>query len=271
MGPNPYLPKRATLASSESLTRTEKLLRIRLEAGVPLRGMPGQFVQVCLPGIGEAPISLCSFGDTEFELCVRRTGKVTSALHDMVPGDALGIRGPYGVGFISDELKGKDVLFVAGGIGLAPLRSLVQYCLAHRHDYRRLILLYGARTPSELLFKEDLEAWGRRGDIDVLVTVDRPEDGWTGRVGVITTLMPGLDLDSELTTAAVCGPPVMYKFVISELHKKGISDDRILLSLERVMRCGVGKCGHCTIGDLYCCKDGPVFSLAELDQLTQEY
>ena len=261
---NPYIPKRASLVSSKPLTRTEKLLKLRLEDGSPLGGMPGQFVTVCLPGTGEAAISICSFGGTEFEICVRKMGRVTSSLHGMAPGEALGIRGPYGRGFDVDELKGKDVLLIGGGIGLAPLRSLVQYCIANRRDFGRLILLHGARSPSELLFTEDLEVWKGRGDMEVLVTVDRAEDGWEGRVGVITTLIPDLDLDPGRTAAAVCGPPVMYKFVIAELHRKGIPDGMILLSLERVMRCGVGKCGHCTIGDLYCCQDGPVFPYSRI-------
>jgi sulfite reductase subunit B len=273
--PDLYIPTMCLVATVRQLTETEKLFDISYARG--LGHQPGQFVQVWVPGVGEAPISVCSWqrladGETPaesgtsetFQICVRSIGSVTRALHQLSEGEKIGIRGPYGHGFPVKEAKGKDALIIAGGIGLPPLRSLVQYFLHNRKDLDRLILLYGAQRPDELLFREDLAKWAERGDMEVELTVDEAAQKWKGRVGVITTLIPPLRLDVEKTLAFVVGPPLMYKFVITELKEEGIADENIFLSLERVMRCGVGKCGHCTIGEFYTCIDGPVFRLSQI-------
>jgi NAD(P)H-flavin reductase len=200
-------------------------------------------------------------------MCVRRVGDVTNAIHTLQPGDSVGVRGPYGEPFPVAEMKGKDVLFACGGLGVAPLRSLINEVLDNREDFGRVIILYGARDPSQILFRDDVAEWEARDDIEFHMTVDRGDDSWDGHVGVITTLFPDISINPQATIAAVCGPPIMYRFVMIELLGKGIPDAQIYLSLERRMKCGVGKCGHCQIDGLYCCQDGPVFRYADIKGL----
>jgi len=257
-----YVPKPAQIRQVRELTVTERLFRIRLSDGSSLAHKPGQFVEISLAGVGEAPISICSAelpSSPDFELCIRKIGSLTSKLHGLAGGASVGIRGPCGHGFDLELLRGQDVLFIAGGIGLPPVRSLIQHCLANREEFGRLTLLHGARSPEELLFTEDLASWQKCPHLEVHVTVDRGDDRWQGNVGPVTTLITPLRIEPGKTIAAVVGPPVMYKFVIAELAAKDLPAERIMVSLERKMRCGVGKCGHCTIGDFYCCIDGPVF------------
>lgn len=209
---------------------------------------PGQFVEVSILGVGEAPISISSSpsrSNGSFELCVRRAGDLTGMLHRLGPGDAIGVRGPFGRGFPYERFRGKDLLFAPGGLGLAPLRSLINQVLDERGNYGRVIILYGARNPSELLFLDEIAQWQARDDVEVHLTVDRGDDDWKGNVGVITTLFPKIELYPRNTVAVTVGPPVMYRFVLMELLGKGISEGSIWLSLERRMKCGVGKCGHC--------------------------
>lgn len=209
--------------------------------------------------------------DDLFELGVRAVGNVTRALHRLQPGDTVGIRGPFGNGFPVSELLRRDLLFVAGGIGICPLRSMIQYAIDQREQFGRVILLYGCRQPAEQLFRQELREWRRRQDIEILESADRcPEYvAWEGNVGVITTLFPQVDIDPAQTSALVVGPPVMYRFVVAECLGKGIAKDRILLSLERRMKCGIGFCGHCQINNAYVCLEGPVFSYAELSKLRE--
>ncbi len=272
-GASRYLPVRCTIDRVDELTAMEKRFAISFPDGKPLDQQPGQFVQVSLAGIGEAPISVCSapLGRPGFELTVRRVGNVTEALHRMKAGDTVGIRGPYGTGFNVTEFEGKDVLFVAGGIGLAPLRSLVDFIAdpEHRDRFGNVTLLYGSKTPGELLFTDDLEKWAGPGRMDVRVTVDREDDGWDGRVGVVTTLFRDLRLNPSETMTAIVGPPVMYRFVLLEVFGKGIPFSNIRLSLERRMKCGLGVCGHCQINGLYVCKDGPVFRFTDLRNMDE--
>jgi len=261
-----YLPEPATIVKVEQMTATEKLFELKLNSGRELGHQPGQFIELSIMGIGEAPISVSSSPTKKgsFELVVRKVGRVTGALHRLTAGSQLGIRGPFGTGFPTDELKGKDVLFVGGGIGLVPLRSLINYVLDNRGDYARVTILFGSRSPEERLFLDELAAWGSRDDVEFLETVDRGDDSWTGNVGVITTLFTKIEFDSANTVCAIVGPPVMYKFVILELKERDVPNENILLSLERRMKCGVGKCGHCQIQDLYACKDGPVFRYSDI-------
>jgi NAD(P)H-flavin reductase len=223
-------------------------------------------------GVGEAPISVSSSPSRSngmFEMCVRNVGDVTSALHRLQPGATLGVRGPFGRGFPTEKFRGKDVLFAPGGLGLAPLRSLINQVLDERALFGRVIILYGARTPSELLFKDELEEWGKRSDVELLLTVDRGDETWNGNVGVITTLFRHVSVYPRNTVAITCGPPVMYRFVLMELIGKGISEGNIYLSLERRMKCGVGKCGHCQINNVYACQSGPVFAYSEIKGLEE--
>jgi len=270
--PSIYLPSPARILDVRPMTKLEKLMRIELPEGLSLGHRPGQFVEVSVLGVGEAPISISSSPSRSngfFELCVRRAGDLTSVLHQLQPGDALGIRGPFGRGFPYEGFRGKDILFAPGGLGLAPLRSLINQVLDERGNYGRVILLYGARLPSELLFMDEIAEWQKRGDIEIHLTVDRAEGDWKGNVGVITTLFPKIEVHARNTVAITIGPPVMYRFVLMELLGKGISEGNIWMSLERRMKCGVGKCGHCQINHLHTCQSGPSFSYAEIKHLEE--
>ncbi|UCF90845.1 MAG: FAD/NAD(P)-binding protein [Desulfobacterales bacterium] len=268
---SPYLPQWAEISRIQKLTESERLFEMHLADGEPLGHKPGQFIELSLLGIGEAPISISSPPGVEnsFELAVRKVGNLTSAMHRLKVGDRVGIRGPFGTHFPVDETQGKDILFVAGGIGLVPLRSFIKFVLEHRRDYGEVTILFGARNPSEQLFLDELEDWRRRDDLRYLESVDRPDPNWTGHVGVITTLFPYIHVDPSKTYCVVVGPPVMYRFVIVEAKAKGIPDTHIFLSLERRMKCGLGKCGHCQINHLYVCQDGPVFRYSDIFDLEE--
>ncbi len=270
---NLYVPETAELARVQALSDLVSSFEIRLPGGRDLGHQAGQFVQVSLFGIGEAPISISStpLKRGSFELVVRRVGTLTAALHRMKAGDKLGIRGPFGKGFPLNEFEGKDIVVIAGGIGMFPLRSVIDSVTAEsvRKRYGRVIILYGAKSADEILFPEERRLWESRKDIEYHVTVDRGSEGWTGNVGVITTLIPGLTLDLGRTVAVVCGPPVMYKFAILALRSKGLRDEQIWVSLERKMKCGVGKCGHCQINNIYVCQEGPVFNYGKIKDLKE--
>jgi NAD(P)H-flavin reductase len=268
---SPYLPQWAEISRIEDLTASEKLFEMHLVSGEPLGHKPGQFVELSVMGIGEAPISISSppREDNSFELAIRKVGNLTNAVHGLKTGDMVGIRGPFGTYFPIEEAKAKDILFVAGGIGLVPLRSFIHFVLDHRDEYGDITILFGARNPSEQLFLNELAQWGKMEDITYLETVDVPDPDWKGNVGVITTLFPKIDIDPSKTYCIVVGPPIMYRFVILEAKAKGIPDTQIFLSLERRMKCGVGKCGHCQINHIYVCQDGPVFRYADIFDLEE--
>lgn len=266
-GTDLYLPQPATIVSQTLLTPTEMLFEVRLDSGRDLGHMPGQFVEVTVPVAGEAPLSLASSPDSKgaFDLVVRRAGRVTAALHERSAGAKLGIRGPFGTHFPVDTvLRGQDVVFIAGGIGLAPLRSAIHYVLNHRGDYGNVTILYGAKSPAERLFADELAEWARRGDVKCMETVDRADANWRGSTGVITKLIPHAGIDASRAIIVACGPPIMYKFVVVSLYAVDVPDERIYVSLERRMKCGIGKCGHCQIDGLYACTDGPVFNYADI-------
>ncbi len=269
--PSLYLPQLARVKRAAMMTEWEKHFEIELTTGQPLGHEPGQFVEVSVFGIGEAPISVSSAprDDPGFELVVRKMGNVTSALHRLEAGATLGLRGPFGRGFPLEELAGRDILLVAGGLGLVPMRSLIQHILAHRSDFGTVTLLYGCKEPAELLFTDEQAEWAERDDFDFRVTIDRPHPDWDGHVGVVTTLFEGLELDPRSTKAVLVGPPIMYRFVILECVNRGMADEDILVDLERRMKCGVGKCGHCQINNKYVCQDGPVFSYHEIATLRE--
>jgi sulfhydrogenase subunit gamma (sulfur reductase) len=264
-----YMPSPAKIAAVRKLSAADKLFTIELPWGQSLGHQPGQFVEVSVLGVGEAPISISSSpsrSNGTFELCVRRVGDVTNALHGLEVGATIGVRGPYGHGFPLEKMAGKDLLLAIGGLGMAPARSLINQVLdsTGRSAFGRVIILYGAKRPGELLFLDELDAWARRADVELHVTVDRPEGSWAGHVGVITSLFRLVTVNPRNTVAATIGPPAMYRFVLIELLGKGIPEGQIYLSLERRMKCGVGKCGHCQVGHLYCCQHGPVFSYTQV-------
>ena len=263
-----YVPRLATIIKKIPMTSMETLFEIKLDDKTELNHKPGQFVEVSVFGIGEAPISLSSSPTKKetFEICVRKLGNVTTKLHNLNVGDKVGIRGPFGNGFDTNSLKGKDLLFIAGGLGIAPLRSLINYVFDNRKNFGRVFLLYGCKEPKEMLFGDELAAIGSKENVEFKPTVNWcPENEvWSGNLGVITTLIPQVDFDPERTTAILCGPPVMYKFVIADLKKRNVPDDHIIMSLERRMKCGVGKCGHCQINHIYVCEKGPVFNYSKI-------
>jgi len=236
------------------------------------RFVPGQFAQVSVFGVGEFPASLPpSPTEKEFFFTVRKVGTVSAALHKLKAGDRFGVRGPYGNGFPMQEYVGQNLVFVAGGIGLIPLRSCVNYALHNRDRYGKIQLFYGSRVPKDLMYAQTLREW-EAGGCECHLTVDRADESWKGHVGVVGSLFkkPGVSVPVENTTAFVCGPPIMFRFVIRDLLQMGFQDTRIVSTLERYMKCGVGKCGHCCIGLAYVCADGPVFTYQQIMKLGED-
>ncbi|WP_449242884.1 FAD/NAD(P)-binding protein [Desulfovibrio sp.] len=264
---SPYVPRPATLVAKQKLSDFVTLFTFEQDNGKPLAHKPGQFVNLSIYGVGEAPFSISSPPEQKnvFELAVRKIGTVTQALHALEPGAKIGIRGPYGSFFPVQQFVGKDTLFVAGGLGYIPLRSLLRYQLRHREEFGRIIVLIGTRDPKERIFTEQIKRLGERGDVEVMETVDRGDETWQGNVGLITTLLPKVQIDAAGTFVAMVGPPIMYRFVIADCRKIGIPADQIYVSLERKMKCGLGKCGHCQINDLNACIDGPVFRYTDIE------
>ena len=246
------------------LTDMEKLFQVRiLDEGESERFsfLPGQFVMVEVPGYGEIPISISSSASRAgyLELCIRRAGIVTGALHRAERGARIGIRGPFGTHFPMETMKGHDVLLIAGGLGLAPLRASIFGVIENRADFENVHILYGTKSPDQLLFDYQYEEWSRIDDIDLQVIVEEPDGEWTGPVGLITKLLGGIEVDPQRTFAIVCGPPVMFKFVCGRLSEQGMPMRRMFVSLERRMHCGMGKCCRCNIGSTFTCMEGPVF------------
>jgi sulfhydrogenase subunit gamma (sulfur reductase) len=258
-----YAPVMARILDVVEMTPDVKLFRI--EKPKDFSYSPGQFLMVSVWGAGEVPISITSTEGLhrEIELCIRKVGLVTSSLHNLMPGDLAGIRGPLGNSFPFEAAMGKDILFVAGGIGLAPLRSLVNLVLARRSDFGRVAMIYGSRCPSEVLFQEDLKDWAEKG-MDITLTVDRKEEGWKGKVGLVTEFLGKQNISIKTARAFICGPHIMIKNVMRDLSLIGMPTANIVTTLEAHMKCGVGKCGHCYMDGKYICTDGPVFEYPEL-------
>jgi len=275
----PYEPRpmriiRITDESSARDTRTFELEWVHSEDDCAFNHLPGQFAEISIFGAGEAPISITSSPtQPNLQFCVKRMGVVTTALHYKAEGDVVGVRGPYGNTFPLEQFIGKNVVFIAGGIGLAPLRSLIKYMLfeKNRPQYKDITIIYGARTPGDLLFKYDLVDWRQRADIRYHETVDRAAAGYAGRVGFVPALLKEIAPSPYNTMAVTCGPPIMIKFVLQDLTKLGFTPAQIITTLEMRMKCGIGKCGRCNIGKHYVCIDGPVFSYEQLLQMPGEY
>ena len=228
----------------------------------PLGYKPGQFNMLYVYGVGEVPISISGDpGETGILVhTTREVGTVTRAMRRLTVGDYLGVRGPYGTSWPIDEAAGNDIVIITGGIGLAPLRPLVYHVLRNREKFGQVVILYGARSPQDILYKKQLEKWRSRFDLEVHLTVDRASGAWRGNVGVVTKFIGRLPFDPMSCTAFVCGPEIMMRFTILELQRRGVADNHVHISMERNMKCGIGLCGHCQLGGSFVCKDGPVYN-----------
>jgi len=267
---NPLVPIPGKLIKIIEETPDVKTFHITTDQGKPFTPMPGQLGMLSIPDVGEGMFSITSQGQEHLEISIKRVGVLTDALHEAEPGQPVGIRGPYGNGFPIDKFKGRDILFIGGGIGLAPVRSLIGYCMENREDFGKIEILYGARSPEDLVFQEDLfQNWPKAKDTTVYVTVDKGNDEWKGNVGFVPAYLEQINPSPKITL--LCGPPIMIKFVLQSLAKMGFQEDDIVTTLEMRMKCGIGKCGRCNIGSKFVCLDGPVFTLTEMKDLPPEY
>ncbi len=271
---NPYLPQIAVVEEIRTETPDTKTFKAVFEDEdyrEKFTYQPGQFQEVSLFGVGEATFCLTSSPTRKgyIEFSVKKVGSVTTALHEMEPGARVGIRAPFGNLFPYEEWKGKNLLFIGGGIGMAPMRSLLNFCLDNRDDYADITTIYGARSPQDLCYEDEFDYWGDKGDLKL--TVDAGDDSWKGNVGFVPAYLKDLAPKPENTIAITCGPPIMIKFVLVELENLQFTPEQIYTTLEMKMKCGIGKCGRCNIGSKFVCLDGPVFSLKELNELPPEF
>ena len=271
---NPYLPQLATVRKVKPETSDTTTFTLELddpEERQAFHYRPGQFLEVSVFGAGEAPfcISSSSHGRDTLDITVRKVGGVTAALHALGEGGQVGIRGPLGNWFPFEEVTGKHILFVGGGLGLAPLRPQIEDVYRERGRFASVSVLYGARTPDDLIYRDELDQWQQQEGMTCLLTVDVAADGWAGNVGVVGSLLPKIKLDVGSAVAFVCGPPIMIRFVVQDLSGMGFGEDAIITTLERHMRCGIGKCNHCMIGDKWVCKDGPVFTYRQMKAMME--
>jgi len=273
--PDQLIPQLVKVTAIRTETPDVKTFRVEpLEGEKLFDHMPGQCAMLTLPGSGEAMFSITSSPTvTDYkEFSIKRCGELTEALHAMEPGQMIGIRGPYGKPFpVDTEFKGQNLLFIAGGIGLAPLHSVIEYARAHRDNYGHIDVLYGSRSASDLVDLDQIQnEWVNEKDMSVYLTIDRPQDGWDGHVGFVPSYLKELAFKPDCT-AIICGPPIMIKFVLQALVEMGFAKTQIYTTLELKMKCGIGKCGRCNIGSKFVCKDGPVFRCDEIDELPNEY
>ncbi|WP_291633678.1 FAD/NAD(P)-binding protein [Clostridium sp.] len=272
---NPLIPEIVVIEEMRADTEDVTTFRVvKPNGGKAFEHMPGQCAMISVPPLGEAIFSITSSPTQKdyMEFSVKRCGAVTEYLHSLEVGCEIGIRGPYGNNFpVEDELKGKDLLFIGGGIGLAPIRSVINYVMDNRENYGKVDILYGSRSPGDLVFQKDIfENWPSMPNTDVHLTVDRPADGWEGHVGFVPSYVKEIGFNTN-KVALLCGPPIMIKYTLQTLMEIGFKKDQVYTTLELKMKCGVGKCGRCNIGDKYVCKDGPVFRCDEIDELPDEY
>lgn len=277
---NPYLPipmvlKRARIETTDRMLRTLELAFKNKEDEEAFRFIPGQFCELSVLGKGEAPFGIASspLEKGTLTFTINKAGLVTTALHHLEEGSEIGIRGPLGNGYPIDLFEGKNLLIIGGGFAFTTLRSLLAYYLhpENRPKVKKITVLYGARMPGLLLYKEELEAWQKREDLTLVTTVDWGDKDWKGKVGLVPNVLEEMAPSSEETYAVICGPPIMIKFTFPKLVALNFPNERIFTSLEKRMKCGIGKCGRCNIGPLYICKDGPVFSYAQLEKLPKDY
>ncbi|MBN2121275.1 MAG: FAD/NAD(P)-binding protein [Candidatus Omnitrophica bacterium] len=261
---NPYRPIEAEVIEVITETPTIKTIRMRPKEEISFK--TGQFIELSVPGVGEAPFTPSSKPKVKdmIEVTVMRVGKVTEKIHELKKGDIVGLRGPFGKGYPLDVFKDKEILVVGGGCGFAPLRSLMYSFFDLSGQFRKLFFRGGCKNPSEFLYRKEIESWQKRDDLNMALTVDKGGEGWKGNVGLVTTILGDIDMDYKEAIAVVCGPPIMMKFVTMKLLDMGFKEENIYLSMEKNMSCGIGKCGHCRIGTYYACKDGPVFTYAQI-------
>lgn len=280
MQKNPYIPIPVDLIKviTEVTTKDIKTFRfsfVNKEDGENFKYLPGQFAELSIFGKGESPIGIASSPTQEgyIEFTVQKAGVVTSALHDLEEDTRMGVRGPLGNSWPIEYLEGKNIVIVGGGFAFTTLRSMINYMIHedNRSRFGKITVVYGAREPGLLIYKDELAAWEKRDDVDMYVTVDKGDEAWTGREGFVPTVCKEVGPSSENAVTIICGPPIMIRFTLPVFFDLGFSRENIYTSLEMRMKCGIGKCGRCNVGEKYVCKDGPVFSLAELDQLTPEY
>ncbi|MGR6835516.1 FAD/NAD(P)-binding protein [Syntrophomonas erecta] len=271
---NPLVPGIVEVIDIVDETPDVKSFYVKSEnGGVPFNIIPGQLAMVSMVPVGEGMFSISWQEEQEYlQFAIKRVGLMTDELHKIEVGQKIGVRGPYGNGFPVDECKGKDMIFIGGGIGLAPLRSFIKYCFKHREDYGKIAIIYGSRSYADLCFKDELfDKWPKEKDTQVYVTIDNAEEGWDGHVGFVPSYIEELGFSPENAIAVTCGPPIMIKFVLQVLEKMNFTDEQVITTLEMRMKCGIGKCGRCNIGSEYICLDGPVFNLAQLKQLPPEW
>lgn len=272
---NPFLPHLATLKSATDLTPDIKLFNLEIN-DPEVRGQfvykPGQFAFLSAFGVGEAPFGLTSvsYRDAGLEFAVRRVGTVTGALHELEPGAPLGVRGPLGNFFPLEEYRGKNIYIIGGGIGMAPLRPVITTILDHRKEYADLLVINGARSPRDLVFAAEFDTWAVSPRTRIELTVDRGDENWQGRVALVPAVVAELKLSSQDAVAITCGPPIMIRFVLVELKKLGFANNQIVTTLEGKMKCGLGKCARCNLGDKYICVDGPVFTFEQISQFIEQ-
>ncbi len=269
------IPQLGIITDIRTETSDVKTFRVNaVGGGKVFEHIPGQCAMLSIPGVGEALFSITSSPtNKEFmEISIKRCGCVTTWLHQIEVGQMVTIRGPYGNGFpVESDLKGKDLLFIAGGIGLAPVRSVINYVRANRENYGHIDIVYGSRSKEDLVFYEEIKnEWMNEKDCDVHLTIDREQDDWDGHVGFVPNYVKELGLRNT-STAVLCGPPIMIKFTLAGLKEIGFKDEQVYTTLELRMKCGVGKCGRCNVGDKFVCKDGPVFRFDQLDKMPSEY
>lgn len=267
MKKNIYRPIEARI--EDIITETPAIKTFVIKPEEDFSFATGQFIELSIPGVGEAPFTPSSDPSVKerIEVTIMKAGRITGMLHESKPGDRLGIRGPYGKGYPLDKFKGKEILIVGGGVGLAPLRTLLYSLFARLDNYKKVILRYGARTPNDIVYKQALAQWALIDGVDTRVTVDIGSPEWQGKVGLVTTVLEDLAMEAPNTQAIVCGPPIMMKFVTFKLIEIGIRPENLYLSMEKNMSCGLGKCGHCRIGPYFACKDGPVFTYDQVKDL----
>ena len=275
MNPDALIPQLGIVTDIRQDTPDVKTFRVNAPGGGKcFEHMPGQCAMLSIPGVGEAMFSITSSPtNKEFmEFSIKRCGQLTDWLHQMEVGQTVTIRGPYGRNFpVEEELKGKDLLFIAGGIGLAPLRSVIDYCLANRANYGKIDIVYGSRSADDLVdYDQICNDWMKAENVNVHLTIDRPQEDWEGHVGFVPAYVKELNFDTN-KTALLCGPPIMIKFTLASLQEMGYDKTQVYTTMELRMKCGIGKCGRCNIGSKYVCKDGPVFRCDQLDELPNEY
>lgn len=273
--PDPLIPVIGYITDIKEQTPDVKTFRIEKNGGGKVfEHLPGQCAMLCVPGVGEAMFSITSSPTNRLyqEFSIKRCGTLTDYLHGMKVGDPIAVRGPYGNSFpVETALKGQNLLFIAGGIGLAPLRSVINYVLDNREQYGTVDILYGARSAADLVgLKEIREVWAQQTGVNIYLTIDRPQEDWDGHVGFVPAYLKELGFTAD-KTVLVCGPPIMIKYVLASLEELDFSRQQVYTTLELKMKCGVGKCGRCNIGSKYVCKDGPVFRCDEVDELPDEY